>query len=185
MRAWPLCLAGDMGLRVVPEEAGMGQMCGWGHGDHGLTGTALLGQALALEKVPGPWGGVVPVPDSCLGVRSHGYGVWMGPVGRDGHVHGYFPRVSSDQSYGESPLCAGPCRLLHQLEASPLLPHWMGTGPGLCLLFHPAHPHANRLSTNSKKKGEAGRVWKGLWSQLYPDLRPLLALWPGAGCLSN
>lgn len=46
-------------------------------------------------------------------------------------------------------------------------------------------PAGNRLSPTVRRKGEAGRVWKGLWSQLYPDLRPLLALWPGAGCLSN
>ena len=46
-------------------------------------------------------------------------------------------------------------------------------------------PARHRLSPTIRRKGEAGRVWKGLWSQIYRESRPLLALWPGAGCLSN
>lgn len=60
MRAWPLCLAGDMGSQGgASEEAGMGQM-GGAMGTTVSLGPLSLGQALALRSSPGSLGGVVP-----------------------------------------------------------------------------------------------------------------------------
>lgn len=149
-------------------------------------GPLSLGQALALRSSPGSLEGVVPGAWFLFG----GEVVWIwcvdGSCGRDGHVHRATPHVRlwSEGQWRESTFCAGP--------SAP--PPAGGFDPLAALDRHGARvvsiassctPARNRLSPTVRRKGEAGWVWKGLWSQLYRDLRPLLALWPGAGCLSN
>ena len=189
-RLWDESLAAEPG-----RGYGLPGWCQWGS-RHGAMGTMVslgplsLGRARALRSSPGCLReGLFRVPDSCL-VGEVAW-IWCvdGSCGRRGSIHGAAPHVRfwSEGQWRESTFCAGSCQLLHQLEASTLLPHSTGTGPGLCLISFASSctPARHRLSPTARRKGEAGRVWKGLWSQIYQESRPLLALWPGAGCLSN
>lgn len=70
--------------------------------------------------------------------------------------------------------CAGLARLLHQLEASTLLPHWMGWGQG-CVYCFILHTRTQQALTNSKKGGSRQSLERALEPTL-PGLTPIISL---------
>lgn len=117
------------------------------------------------------------MPDSCLGVRSHGYGVWMGPVGGTGTCTGLLPVSGSDQSgSGESPLFVrAPVGSSTSWRLRPSCRTGWAQGQG-CVYCFILHTRRQQALTNSKKKGGSRQSLERALEPTLPGLTPIISL---------